>query len=95
MPFGLNYIANNIFTNRISNSLINSLSNISAHYDLGNEMFEAFLDKTLTYSCPIWSEDANEPLETAQYRKIHSILDRAVIMEGQSVLEIGTGYIFA
>jgi cyclopropane-fatty-acyl-phospholipid synthase len=70
---------------------MNTLGNISAHYDLGNEMFKAFLDETLTYSCPIWA-DADEPLETAQLRKIHAILDRANVQEGQHILEIGTGW---
>ena len=92
LPVGLNYIANSAFTSRISNSLMNSLGNISAHYDLGNEMFEAFLDATMTYSCPIWSGEEKESLEDAQMRKIHSMLDRAVIKKGHLVLEIGSGY---
>ncbi|KAJ9064073.1 hypothetical protein DSO57_1034225 [Entomophthora muscae] len=41
---------------RFVNSLANTLSNISAHYDLGNDMFTQILDPTLTYSCPIWEE---------------------------------------
>jgi cyclopropane-fatty-acyl-phospholipid synthase len=91
LPIGLNYIANAVFTSRISNSVMNSLGNISAHYDLGNEMFEAFLDKTMTYSCPIWSGQEDEPLEDAQWRKIRRMLDTAAIKKGHLVLEIGTG----
>jgi cyclopropane-fatty-acyl-phospholipid synthase len=91
LPFGLNYLANSLFTSRISNSLMNSLSNIQAHYDLGNDMFEAFLDPTMTYSCPIWGSES-ESLEEAQLRKIHAILKRANIKPGQRILEIGTGW---
>jgi cyclopropane-fatty-acyl-phospholipid synthase len=91
LPFGLNFLINNLFTSRISNSIMNALGNISAHYDLGNDMFTAFLDETLMYSCPIWA-DADEPLETAQLRKIHAILDRANVQPGQHILEIGTGW---
>jgi cyclopropane-fatty-acyl-phospholipid synthase len=70
---------------------MNALGNISAHYDLGNDMFKAFLDETLTYSCPIWASE-DEALETAQLRKIHAILDRANVQPGQHILEIGTGW---
>lgn len=69
---------------------MNSLGNISAHYDLGNEMFKAFLDETMTYSCPIWERE-DESLESAQMRKLHSILKYANIKPGQYILEIGTG----
>ncbi|PIA15399.1 hypothetical protein COEREDRAFT_87818 [Coemansia reversa NRRL 1564] len=39
---------------RFGNSILNTASNVSAHYDLGNEMFEMFLDSTMTYSCAVW-----------------------------------------
>ena len=53
----------NIF-NRIfaSNTKSKSLEHISKHYDLGNEFFSKWLDKTLTYSSAIYSNE-NENLE--------------------------------
>jgi len=95
---GLQYLMNSRFVNSISNSI----SNISAHYDISNEMFEAFLSKDMTYSCGIYppidappseSEKRSEDdLENAQYAKIQHIIDRANIRKGDRVLEIGSGW---
>ncbi|KAA1469739.1 S-adenosyl-L-methionine-dependent methyltransferase [Dentipellis sp. KUC8613] len=41
---------------RFLNSLSNSRSNVSAHYDLSNDMFSAFLSKDMTYSCAIFPD---------------------------------------
>lgn len=48
--------------NRFVNSLANTRSNISAHYDISNEMFEAFLSRDMTYSCGIF-EGVDEDLK--------------------------------
>lgn len=40
---------------RTMNTIDNALLNASAHYDLGNELFAAFLSADMTYSCPIWA----------------------------------------
>ena len=45
---------------------------ISKHYDLGNEFFSQWLDKTLTYSSAIY-ENQNDDLETAQKNKYQQI----------------------
>jgi len=76
------------------NTLEGSRENISAHYDLSNELFAAFLDPTMTYSAA-WFEEGEhsaEHLEAAQLRKIDGILDQAGVGEGTRVLEIGTGW---
>jgi len=72
------------------NSLTGSRKNIRAHYDLGNEMYEMFLDPTMMYSSAIF-EDESEDLESAQKRKIAEIVRKARIEPGHHVLEIGTG----
>ncbi|KAH9979981.1 cyclopropane-fatty-acyl-phospholipid synthase [Lactifluus volemus] len=41
---------------RFLNSLGNARSNISAHYDLSDDMFKAFLSEDMTYSCAIYSD---------------------------------------
>ncbi|KAL5501293.1 hypothetical protein ACEPAH_8553 [Sanghuangporus vaninii] len=41
---------------RFVNTLSNSRSNISAHYDISNKMFEGFLSEDMTYSCAIFKE---------------------------------------
>ncbi|KAI8924800.1 Mycolic acid cyclopropane synthetase-domain-containing protein [Entophlyctis helioformis] len=91
LPAGITTFLNSNLFPHIPNSIYNSRSNISAHYDLGNDMFASFLDPTMTYSCPIW-ESEKDTLEEAQIRKIHRLLDMANIREGDHVLEIGTGW---
>jgi cyclopropane-fatty-acyl-phospholipid synthase len=71
-------------------SSANSRDNIAHHYDLSNELFELFLDPTLSYSSALFEGD--EPLEVAQRRKIDRLLDRAGVGAGSRVLEIGTGW---
>ena len=73
-----------------SNTVTGSRRNIYAHYDLGNDFFKLFLDPTLMYSCARFED--GDTLETAQRRKVASILDKARIEPGDEVLEIGSGW---
>ncbi|OLN81198.1 Tuberculostearic acid methyltransferase UfaA1 [Colletotrichum chlorophyti] len=82
---------------RTTNTLSNALLNISAHYDISNEMFAAFLSPDMTYSCPIWKTQTDldapqETLEEAQMTKLHRFIDGAHIKSSDHVLEIGTGW---
>ncbi|KNG51601.1 cyclopropane-fatty-acyl-phospholipid synthase [Stemphylium lycopersici] len=82
---------------RGSNNLKNARLNISAHYDISNEMFAAFLSKDMTYSCPIWlpksnPKSASETLYEAQMRKLDRFIDNTHIKGTDHVLEIGTGW---
>lgn len=74
-----------------ANTLAGSRRNISSHYDLSNRFFSLFLDRTMTYSCGLYPEP-DTGLEEAQRHKIKSIMDKARINEGDSVLEIGCGW---
>ena len=78
------------------NTLEGSRDNIAAHYDLSNDLFQAFLDPTLSYSSAWFDDDADlttaRDLEGAQLRKIDGILDYAAVRAGTRVLEIGTGW---
>jgi len=68
---------------------------ISHHYDLSNELFALFLDRTMTYSSALFTdEDPRDPegLARAQERKIDRLLDGAGVGEGTRLLEIGTGW---
>jgi cyclopropane-fatty-acyl-phospholipid synthase len=82
---------------RGSNNLKNARLNISAHYDISNNMFAAFLSPDMTYSSPIWllksnPESANETLYDAQMRKLDRFIDNTHITGTDHVLEIGTGW---
>jgi cyclopropane-fatty-acyl-phospholipid synthase len=83
---GINFLMNSRFVNSVSNAI----NNISAHYDISNDMFASFLSKDMTYSCAIFAKD--EPLEVAQYRKLDRIIQQARIQSGDHVLEIGSGW---
>ncbi|RMY21625.1 hypothetical protein D0865_16607, partial [Hortaea werneckii] len=103
-----NYLANGTtFTSTLSgkiagfvrstNTLTNARLNISAHYDISNDMFAAFLSPDMTYSCPIWLPKSDpactqETLEQAQHRKLTRFLTNAHIKPSDHVLEIGTGW---
>ena len=65
--------------------------NIAAHYDLGNDFYAAWLDPTMTYSSARFST-RDEDLETAQRRKIATLLDRLELKRGDRLLEIGCGW---
>jgi cyclopropane-fatty-acyl-phospholipid synthase len=68
-----------------------SKENIHAHYDLGNDFFKLFLDKTMTYSSAVFEGDG-ESLEDAQANKYRRLCERARVTKGDRVLEIGTGW---
>lgn len=72
------------------NSPTGARENIHRHYDLSNELFELFLDPSLTYSAA-WFEPGDD-LPAAQLRKIDAILDMARVRPGMRVLEIGSGW---
>ncbi|KIY71193.1 CFS1-like protein [Cylindrobasidium torrendii FP15055 ss-10] len=119
---------------RFLNTIGNSRSNISAHYDISNDMFAAFLSKDMTYSCAIFEDldgdlerekdrvkynggrrlirlnsdvpcpgnpDGDEAFQSAeeeeelyegQMRKLHHIMQKARILPGHRILEIGSGW---
>ncbi|MGK2932116.1 MAG: class I SAM-dependent methyltransferase [Solirubrobacterales bacterium] len=64
---------------------------IAAHYDLGNDLFSLFLDRSMNYSSAIFPE-GNEDLETAQIRKMDQIADQLDLGPDHHLLEIGTGW---
>lgn len=72
------------------NTVTGARDNIHRHYDLSNDLFELFLDPSLTYSAA-WFEPGDD-LPAAQVRKIDAVLDLARVRPGMRVLEIGSGW---
>jgi cyclopropane-fatty-acyl-phospholipid synthase len=68
-----------------------SRRHIAAHYDLGNDFFELFLDPTLMYSCAYFAND-DATLEQASLAKLDRICDKLNLRPGEKVLEIGSGW---
>ena len=83
----INFIKN-IF---IKNTKSRSKENISKHYDLGNEFFSLWLDKTLTYSSAIF-EKKTQDLSEAQNNKYQKLINLINPKNGDKVLEIGCGW---
>ena len=68
-----------------------SLKNIISHYDLGNEFFGIFLDKTMAYSSGIF-ETADASLHDASIAKFDHICRKLRLKPTDSLIEIGTGW---
>ncbi len=60
------------------------------HYDLGNELYSAMLDKRLTYSCAYWKNANN--LDEAQEAKLDLVCQKIGLRPGMNVLDIGCGW---
>ena len=65
-----------------------SQEDIHSHYDLGNDFYKKWLDQTMTYSCAYF-KTPEDTLEQAQVNKVHHILDKLFIKEGDTLLDIG------
>lgn len=73
------------------NTRSGSRRNISAHYDVGNDFFQLFLDPTMLYSCAYFpSQDAS--LEEASIAKLDRLCQMLRLKPGLRVLEIGSGW---
>ncbi len=74
-----------------SNTKTGSKRNIEAHYDLGNDFYELFLDETMTYSSAYFQQ-ADDTLAEAQTEKYDRICRKLNLGPSDSVLEIGCGW---
>ncbi|MDQ6806581.1 MAG: cyclopropane-fatty-acyl-phospholipid synthase family protein [Actinomycetota bacterium] len=61
------------------------------HYDVSNEFFSLFLDRSMTYSCAIFSRGATT-LEEAQEAKLELVCQKLGLREGEHVLDVGCGW---
>ncbi|EOU2086454.1 class I SAM-dependent methyltransferase [Clostridium perfringens] len=72
-------------------SLIKSKKDIAHHYDIGNDFYSLWLDKTMSYSCGYF-KNPTDTLYDAQMNKIHHILKKLNLKEGEHLLDIGCGW---
>jgi cyclopropane-fatty-acyl-phospholipid synthase len=68
-----------------------SRKRIAAHYDLGNELFALFLDRTMMYSCAVF-ERPSDTLEQASLAKLELVCAKLELRPEDHLLEIGTGW---
>ena len=76
---------------RRKNSPAGSRRNIGHHYDLGNEFYRLFLDRSMAYSCGYF-RSAADSLEQAQHEKFDRICRKLRLGPHDRLLEIGTGW---
>lgn len=90
MPWGT------VLRHALRNVLLNPQSGEGAfvvgrkHYDLGNDLFAAMLDSSMSYTCGIWEGAAT--LEQAQLNKLETICRKLNLKPGDTVLDIGSGW---
>lgn len=60
------------------------------HYDIGNDLYAAMLDKRMIYSCGYW-KDAQD-LDAAQEAKLDLICRKLGLQPGMHILDIGSGW---
>lgn len=65
--------------------------NIQHHYDLGNDFFSLWLDKTMSYSCAYFKHP-DDSLYQAQLQKVDYILKKLNLKPGERLLDIGSGW---
>tara|TARA_B100001123_G_C15340406_1_gene1034615 strand:- start:6400 stop:7242 length:843 start_codon:yes stop_codon:yes gene_type:complete len=73
------------------NTKIGSKKNISHHYDLGNNFYKQWLDKSMTYSSGLF-EQSSDDLYKAQLNKYIGIAEPLKLNDQSKLLEIGCGW---
>jgi len=71
--------------------LVRARRDVRYHYDLGNDLYEAFLDPSMTYSCAYF-EHEGQSLEDAQQAKYRRLCEKLRIGPEHHVLEVGCGW---
>ncbi len=77
------------YTNK--NNQQGSKRNITAHYDIGNDLYELFLDKSMMYSSACFTSQ-HMTLEAASEHKLKIICEKLNLNQADHVLEIGSGW---
>ncbi len=71
--------------------LVPHFDDVQSHYDLSDEFYRLFLDRTQTYSCAYFERD-DMTLEEAQFAKMDLALGKLGLEPGMTLLDIGCGW---
>lgn len=74
------------------NSRSGSRKNIHAHYDIGNNFYQLWLDPSMTYSSALFNNGQQDTLQEGQLAKYRRILQQLEVSAGARILEIGCGW---
>ena len=87
----IGHVLNWLRHRRRENTRAGSKRNILAHYDLGNRFYEAWLDRSMTYSSAKFDAQIVD-LESAQQAKYRALAEHLALKPGDHLLEIGCGW---
>jgi len=77
---------------RLANRLRGRFGNIHLHFDIGNDLYEAFLDSSLAYTCGYETGDGSSDLEHLQTQKFARIASKLGLVEGDRLADLGCGF---
>jgi len=78
---------------RLANRIRGRFGNIHKHFDIGNDLYEAFLDSSLAYTCGYEATvDGTSDLETLQQNKFARICKKLQLREGDRLADLGCGF---
>ncbi|MEK6301929.1 MAG: class I SAM-dependent methyltransferase [Acidobacteriota bacterium] len=77
---------------RLVNRVRGRFGNIHKHFDIGNDLYEAFLDSSLAYTCGYESGDGGSSLEELQTQKYRRICAKLQLVQGDRVADLGCGF---
>lgn len=77
---------------RLANRVRGRFGNIHKHFDIGNDLYEAFLDSSLAYTCGYEAGDGTSDLEQLQQNKFARICRKLQLREGDRVADLGCGF---
>jgi cyclopropane-fatty-acyl-phospholipid synthase len=75
----------------LHNLLRGRYANVQSHYDIGDDLFDSFLDDSLTYSCG-YQRSENDTLAELQDNKFDRICRKLRLEKGDELLDIGCGF---
>jgi cyclopropane-fatty-acyl-phospholipid synthase len=76
----------------MSEELTPHFEDVQAHYDLSDDFFRLFLDRTQMYTCAYWLGGEDMTLEEAQIAKIDLSLSKLGLQPGMTLLDLGCGW---
>lgn len=80
-----------VFSLMHRNTLSQSKKNISYHYDMGNDFYKLFLDKSMAYTCAYY-HSGDQTLEEAQQNKYEHVCRKLRLQPGESLADLGCGW---
>lgn len=77
---------------RLANKIRGRFGNIHLHFDIGNDLYEAFLDSSLAYTCGYEIADGKSDIEQLQAQKFARICKKLRIEDGNRIADLGCGF---